>query len=152
MEIVLYEPEIPPNTGNIGRLCAATETRLHLIEPLGFSLEDRYLKRAGLDYWPYLQLSVWPDWLSFMHGLPANARLVASSARRGTAHPCLDFTPMDYLLLGPESRGLPQAILDQAHALVRIPIWGRVRSLNLANAAAVLLYEGLRQTKSLEGK
>ncbi|MGM0645795.1 MAG: tRNA (cytidine(34)-2'-O)-methyltransferase [Thermodesulfobacteriota bacterium] len=152
MHIVLYEPEIPPNTGNIGRLCAATETRLHLIEPLGFSLEDRYLKRAGLDYWPYLQLSIWPDWPSFLQGLPAEGRVVAASARQGRAHPCLAFTPEDYLLLGPESRGLPQAVLEQAHALVRIPIWGRVRSLNLANAAAVLLYEGLRQTGGLEGK
>ena len=152
MQIVLFEPEIPPNTGNIGRLCAATTTPLHLIEPLGFRLEDRYLKRAGLDYWPHLDLTVWPDWPSFCASLPQGARLVASSARQGAAYHTVAFRTEDYIVLGPESSGLPSAICEQAAELVRIPIWGQVRSLNLANATSVLLYEALRQTGGLEGR
>jgi len=152
MQIVLYQPEIPPNTGTIARLCAATETPLNLIKPLGFSLKDRYLKRAGLDYWPHVDVSVWEDWDSFTASLSRDARLVFSSARKGTAHHEFVFRPDDCIVLGPETRGLPDALTEHADHLVRIPIWGRVRSVNLANAASVLLYESFRQCGILDGK
>jgi tRNA (cytidine/uridine-2'-O-)-methyltransferase len=150
MQIVLYTPEIPPNTGSVARLCAATGTRLNLIEPLGFSLDDRYLRRAGLDYWPSVDLKVWPDWETFAAG--AGGRLVLSSARRGEPYHRFRFAPGDLLVLGPESTGLPPDILDRYPDHVRIPIWGAVRSLNLANAASILLYEAFRQTGELDGK
>ena len=107
MEVVLFEPEIPPNTGNIARLCAVTGTRLHLIEPLGFRLEDRYLKRAGLDYWPHVQLSVWPDMEAFCrdwHATRPNARLVITSSKKGgsPAHR-FAYRKDDILLFGKES-------------------------------------------------
>jgi len=146
MQIVLYQPEIPPNTGNVARLCAAMEVPLHLIEPLGFSLEDRYLKRAGLDYWPHVQLRVWKSWEAFVEQLDPASRLVCASSRRGAAHHRFAFAPLDHLVLGPETRGLPAELLDTAEHLVRIPIRGAVRSLNLATAAGVLLCEALRQT------
>jgi tRNA (cytidine/uridine-2'-O-)-methyltransferase len=155
IEIVLFEPEIPQNTGSIARLCAATRTPLNLIKPLGFSLEDRYLKRAGLDYWPHVILSVWDDFAAFRQTKPG-LRLVATTAgNRGhaaTAYHAFDYTPNDALLFGTESRGLPETLLDAASALVRIPIWGQVRSLNLANAASVVLYEALRAVGELDGK
>jgi len=149
MQITLYEPEIPPNTGTIARLCAATTTRLNLVEPLGFSLEDRYLKRAGLDYWPHVDKQVWPSWVAFLDGRDPG-RLVFTSARQGTAYHRFVFEPDDNLVLGPETRGLPPEILARAERIVRMPIWGRVRSVNLANAAAVLLYEAYRQTGELD--
>lgn len=155
IEIVLFEPEIPQNTGSIARLCAATETPLHLIKPLGFKLEDRYLKRAGLDYWPHVNLSVWENFDAYRQARP-NARIVATTAgNRGhaaTAYQHFAYTPTDALLLGTESRGLPEALLDAAPARLCIPIWGHVRSLNLANAASILLYEALRRTGVLDRK
>jgi tRNA (cytidine/uridine-2'-O-)-methyltransferase len=155
IEIVLFEPEIPQNTGSIARLCAATQTPLHLIKPLGFSLEDRYLKRAGLDYWPHVNLSVWDDFESYLQARP-DARIVPTTAgNRGhvaTAYHLFDYTPNDALLFGTESKGLPERLLDAAGPSLRIPIWGQVRSLNLANAASILLYEALRRTGELEGK
>lgn len=155
IEIVLYEPEIPQNTGSIARTCAATRTPLHLIKPLGFSLADRYLKRAGLDYWPEVDLTVWEDFPSFCQARP-QARLVATTAgNRGQdtrPYQCFDYTADDVLLFGTESRGLPEAVLDAARARLRIPIWGHVRSLNLANAATVILYEALRAVGELDGK
>jgi tRNA (cytidine/uridine-2'-O-)-methyltransferase len=151
MNLVLYQPQIPPNTGSIARLCAATATHLHLIEPLGFSIDDRHLKRAGLDYWEQVDLSVWPDWGTFLkEGSPS--RLVMSSARRGTAYQDFAFLAGDTIVLGPETQGLPARMLDGAPHLVRIPIWGRVRSLNLSNAASILLYEAYRQTGGLVGR
>ncbi|MFP4070434.1 MAG: tRNA (cytidine(34)-2'-O)-methyltransferase [Desulfovibrionales bacterium] len=152
MEIVLYQPQIPPNTGSIARLCAATATPLHLIYPLGFSLEDRYLKRAGLDYWPHVDLKVWPSWEDFLEKRTEKQRLVFSSARKGCGLHRFRFSLQDMIVLGPETMGLPQSILDRAEHLVRIPIWGEVRSLNLANAASILLYEGFRQTGVLDAK
>lgn len=149
MQIVLYEPEIPPNTGTIARLCAATTTRLNLIEPLGFSLEDRYLKRAGLDYWPHVDKKIWPSWTAFLDSRPTG-RLICTSARRGLSYHRFAFRPDDLIVLGPETRGLPAEVLDQAEHVARLPIWGRVRSVNLANAAAVLLYEAYRQTGELD--
>lgn len=153
MQLVLYEPEIPPNTGNIARLCAATRTPLHLVEPLGFSLDDKHLKRAGLDYWPEVSVSVWPDWASLLAKVRGNGtpgRLVCSSSRQGTAYHEFPFAPDDWLVLGPETRGLPEDILAQTPHLVRIPIWGAVRSLNLSTAAGILLYEALRRTEGLQ--
>lgn len=149
MQIVLYEPEIPPNTGTIARLCAATTTRLNLVEPLGFSLDDKYLKRAGLDYWPHVDKKIWPSWTDFLDGRDAG-RLVFTSARQGVAYHRFVFRPNDLIVLGPETRGLPAEVLEGAEHLVRMPIWGQVRSVNLANAAAVLLYEGYRQTGELD--
>jgi len=151
-QIVLYTPEIPQNTGSVARLCAATNTPLHLIQPLGFKLEDRYLKRAGLDYWPHVKLSVWPDWDGFLTGVAPGRLVFTSSGHRGiigTSYHEFAFAPDDAIVLGAESKGLPAEILDNQPHLVRIPIWGHVRSLNLANAASILLYEALRQTGAL---
>ena len=143
MQIVLFEPEIPPNTGNVARLCAATATPLHLIKPLGFSLADRYLKRAGLDYWEHVNLQVWENFSEFMSGPGAGKRLVASSARQGTAIHQFQFAADDVLLFGPETRGLPQVILNRTPHHVRIPILDNVRSLNLSTSTGVVLYQAL---------
>ena len=152
MQIALYQPEIPPNTGNIARLCAATATPLHLIEPLGFSLEDKYLRRAGLDYWPHVRLTVWPGWSEFASALSDGGRFVLAGSRQGEPHHLFPFAPDDILVLGPETRGLPPALFDAHPHAVRIPIWGRVRSLNLSTAAGILLYEALRRTGGLPAK
>jgi tRNA (cytidine/uridine-2'-O-)-methyltransferase len=151
MNLVLYQPQIPPNTGSIARLCAATQTPLHLIGPLGFSIDDKHLKRAGLDYWAHVDVSVWQDWETFIAGT-SPSRLVMSSARRGKAHHEFSFLPGDTIVLGPETMGLPARMLDQASHLVRIPIWGSVRSLNLSNAASIILFEAYRQTGGLAGR
>ena len=155
MQIVLFEPEIPPNTGNIARLCAATDTTLNLIEPLGFKLEDRYLKRAGLDYWPNVRLRVWPDWAAFAAQGQQGARLVLTSAKNGQvsapAHQ-FAFEPEDCLVFGPETRGLPQEILALSPHRIRIPMLeGRVRSLNLSTSAGIVLYMALARTGLMEG-
>ncbi len=149
LHLILFEPRIPPNTGTIGRLCVATTTPLNLIEPLGFSLDDKHLRRAGLDYWPQLEVSVWPDLEAYLAAEP-DRRVIAASARRGQAHVDFKFRPGDSLLLGPEDTGLPEAIWSCFKDRVRIPFWGQVRSLNLANAAAVLVYEFYRQTGRLD--
>jgi len=151
MQIVLYEPEIPPNTGSIARLCAATDTPLHLVGRLGFSLEDRYLKRAGLDYWPEVRLSVWETWESFEAGVRP-PRIVLSSARQGQAHHEFAFRPDDCIVLGCETDGLPAWFFTRYPDHVRIPIWGKVRSINIANAASILLYEAYRGTGGLAGR
>ena len=148
-QIVLFEPEIPPNTGTIARLCAATNTVLNLIEPLGFSLENKYLKRAGLDYWPHVRLKVWENWDAFKKQLQPGQRLIMSSARKGQLYSDFSYQEDDIIVLGPETRGLPAHILEDVSFLVRIPIWGKVRSLNLANAASILLYEAYRQLSFL---
>jgi tRNA (cytidine/uridine-2'-O-)-methyltransferase len=150
MRLVLFEPEIPPNTGNVARLCAATRTPLHLIEPLGFQIDDKHLKRAGLDYWPHVSVRVHRDWEAFL-AEAAPGRIVLTSARQGTPLHHFPFDPGDTLVLGPETRGLPEALWSRYEG-VRIPIWGEVRSLNLSTAAGVVLYEALRQTGALEGK
>jgi len=150
MEIILFEPEIPPNTGNVARLCAATRTRLHLIEPLGFSLDDRYLKRAGLDYWPAVDLHVWPTWEAFTEAY-SNIRLVFTSARRGHLYYQFTFKPGDGLVFGPETRGCPPELLDQyPDHIVTVPIWGPVRSLNLSTTVGIVFYEALRQSGDLD--
>lgn len=150
MQIVLYEPEIPPNTGNIARLCAATTTPLHLIEPLGFSLENKYLRRAGLDYWPYVDVTVWPGWGEFREAKQGQGRMVPTSGRQGTPHHEFIFEPNDFLVFGPETRGLPREIFDAHAHQVNVPVWGKVRSLNLSTCAGIVLYEALRQTGGLD--
>jgi tRNA (cytidine/uridine-2'-O-)-methyltransferase len=143
---VLVAPEIPPNTGSIARLCAATYTRLHLVHPLGFSLEDRYLKRAGLDYWPHVDLQVYEDWSHFRRRHPG-ARMHLFSARATRSYLTAAFQPRDFLVFGSETRGLPPALLaaHRSDTFV-IPIASpHVRSLNLSNAVSVVVYEALRQ-------
>lgn len=147
MQIVLFEPEIPPNTGNIARLCAGTKTPLHLIEPLGFQIDDKHLKRAGLDYWPSVNLSVHPNWQAFRNVQPG--RLLLTSARGGVNWCDFEYLPGDLLVLGPETRGLPPEILAQSPHHLRIPVYDTVRSLNMSTAAGILLMEGLRQTGQL---
>ena len=149
MQIVLFEPEIPPNTGNIARLCAATNTELHLIKPLGFSLEDRYLKRAGLDYWENVQLRVWNNFVEYLQNAGQDKRIVATSARQGVYLHDFEFTAQDALLFGPETRGLPLEIMNTLEHHVRIPVWGKVRSLNLSTAAGIVLYQALYSAKLL---
>ena len=147
MNVVLIEPEIPPNTGNIARLCAATSSTLHLIEPFGFTLDDKQLKRAGLDYWQHLNWHRWPDWPDFQRQLPSDARLwlVESHGERHYAE--VAYGPDDYLIFGRETAGLPRAILDQhQESWLRIPMFHTgVRSLNLSNCVALVVYEALRQ-------
>ncbi|GHV51171.1 tRNA (cytidine(34)-2'-O)-methyltransferase [Deltaproteobacteria bacterium] len=152
MQVVLFEPEIPPNTGNIARLCAAADIALHLIEPLGFSLEDRYLKRAGLDYWPHVRLNVWPSFAAYCAGQGALARLVATSSKGGEAVHHFPFTANDALLFGPETRGLPRRILLQAAYTVHIPLRKVVRSLNLSTAAGIVLYQALASSGLLDAE
>ena len=146
MHIVFVEPEIPPNTGTTARLCAATNTTFHLVGPLGFSLEDRYLKRAGLDYWPYVDVHYYPVWSDFLSRRPLG-RLVAFSARATTSYTKVQYTESDLLVFGSETRGLSDELRSMfADSLYTIPMSGaRVRSLNLSNAAAIVLYEALRQ-------
>jgi tRNA (cytidine/uridine-2'-O-)-methyltransferase len=146
VHVVLVAPEIPPNTGSIGRLCVATGTPLHLIEPLGFVIDDKHLRRAGLDYWPHLELHRWPSWGRFASSRPPG-RLLCFAARAPRSYTAVAYRPDDFLVFGGESRGLPRAIRDaHADALYGIPIRSpSVRSLNLATAVAIVLFEGLRQ-------
>lgn len=152
LHVVLVRPEIPPNTGTIARLCAATTTRLHLIRPLGFSLDDRYLKRAGLDYWPHVDVVVHDDWQQFMMAEQPDSMLLLS-ARGSRSYLDGPYTarPILHLVFGGETHGLPQELRAlHAGTLYRIPIFNSaVRSLNLANAVAIVLYEALRQRGKL---
>ncbi|OBQ51554.1 tRNA (cytidine(34)-2'-O)-methyltransferase [Halodesulfovibrio spirochaetisodalis] len=152
MHVVLFEPEIPPNTGNIARLCAATATDLHLIEPLGFSLDDKYLKRAGLDYWPHVSVSVWPDWDAYIEAAGHQHRHLMASAKRGIAVHEVEYDVNDALVFGPETRGLPDNLMDKYTNHVRIPMWGEVRSLNLSTAVGIVLYQAYAATGVLNGK
>ena len=145
MEIILFEPEIPPNTGNIARLCAGLGVGLNLIEPLGFKIDDRHLKRAGLDYWPYVNLKVWADWASFRENW-AGGRLLGTSARQGQLYTDATFLADDGLVFGPETRGLPSTIQSEMDELLRIPLHPQVRSLNLSTCVGMLTGEALRQT------
>ena len=146
LHVVLVQPEIPQNTGTTARLCAAAAARLHLVGPLGFSLEDRYLRRAGLDYWPSVDLEVHADWQSFRVKHP-RASLWLFSARAQRSYTDVRYRPADFLVFGGETRGLPAALLAEgSDRALRIPMRGTaVRSLNLANAAAIVAYEALRQ-------
>ncbi len=147
MHIVLVEPEIPPNTGNVARLCAATKTTLHLIEPFGFKLEDRQLKRAGMDYWQHVEWHRWPSWTVFEQNLPASARLWFIESGGPRLYTETVFASGDYLVFGRETAGLPKKLLDpNRDRWLRIPMFNeQSRSLNLSNCAAVVLFQALRQ-------
>ncbi len=133
------------NTGNIGRTCVATNTRLHLIEPLGFHLSDKAVKRAGLDYWDKLDVTVYYDYQDFLDRNPG-ARIYMATTKAQQSYTDVAYEPDCYLMFGSESRGIPEEILVQhKETCVRIPMWGDIRSLNLANSAAIVLYEALRQ-------
>lgn len=155
MNIVLYEPEMPANTGNIGRTCVATGTRLHLIEPLGFKLNEKQLKRAGLDYWDKLDVMVYSDFNEFLEKNPG-AKLYMATTKAPNVYTNISYEPDCYIMFGPESRGIPEEILvNYQETCVRIPMWGEIRSLNLSNSVAIILYEALRQNNfdkmTLEG-
>jgi tRNA (cytidine/uridine-2'-O-)-methyltransferase len=146
MHVVLYQPEIPPNTGSVARLCAATLTPLHLIEPLGFKIDDKHLKRAGLDYWEFVDLHVHKSWDEFL-GQHVGINLRYFSKRASKSYTATQYHGDDYLVFGPETRGLPPELLAANEEFCfRIPMLGSgVRSLNLSNAVSIVLYEGLRQ-------
>ena len=145
-EIVLYEPEIPPNTGNIMRLCANTGTRLHLIEPLGFRLEDRELRRAGLDYREWVDVKTHPDFEAFLEAVKP-PRVLAFSTHNERLYIAADYQRGDALIFGPETRGLPRTLLERlpAQHRLRLPLVPGNRSLNLSNTVAVVVYEAWRQ-------
>lgn len=145
--IVLYEPEIPANTGNIGRTCVATGTRLHLIEPLGFSIDEKAVRRAGMDYWKDVDVTTYVNWEDFLQRNPdAKLYFATTKARKVYSEP--HYEPGSYLVFGKESAGIPEEILkDHPEQCVRIPMMGETRSLNLSNSAAILLYEALRQNE-----
>ena len=147
MHIVLLEPEIPPNTGNVARLCAATNTRLHLIEPFGFKIDDAQLKRAGMDYWRHVQWQRWPNWTAFAHALTAQAALWFIESGGPHIYSEARFGPEDYLVFGRETAGLPRKLLEQnSERWLRIPMFNlNARSLNLSNCVALVLFEALRQ-------
>lgn len=145
MEIVLVEPEIPQNTGNIARTCALTNTRLHLVKPLGFSLADKYMKRAGLDYWDHVDLQLWENFAEFA-AAHAGRRLYLASTKASASYEQISYQNDDIFVFGCETRGLsPQIMSKYPQNLIRIPMIDIGRSLNLANAAAIVLYEALRQ-------
>lgn len=145
LNIVLYEPEIPQNTGNIGRTCVATGTRLHLIEPMGFVINDKNLKRAGMDYWKDLDVTIYDDWNDFMEKNP-DAKLYMATTKGKHVYSDAKFEPDSYIVFGKESAGIPEELLIQyPERCVRIPMMGETRSLNLANSVAIVLYEALRQ-------
>jgi len=146
LKIVLFEPEIPPNTGNIIRLCANTGCTLHLIEPLGFDLEEKKLRRAGLDYHEFADLKLYPDIDTFLRE-QGDRRTFAASTKGGTPYHRVSYQAGDAILLGPETRGLPQQLLERLGSAqtLRIPMKPHSRSLNLSNAAALVVYEALRQ-------
>ena len=146
VHVVLFQPEIPPNTGNVIRLCANTGARLHLVAPLGFSLDDARLRRAGLDYHEYASLQVHPDYPAFLATV-APARLFALSTRGGPRYDSVGWQDGDAVLFGSESRGLPQPLLESIapECRLRIPMRPDNRSLNLSNAVAVVVYEAWRQ-------
>lgn len=156
--LVLFQPEIPPNTGNVARTCAATRTELHLIEPLGFEISDRTLKRAGLDYWPWVDVHRHVDWKAFREQQQRRGgRLLALSRNGSQPYTQLRYQADDWLLFGRETSGLPAEVVAEADACLAIPMpgaiehGGGVRSLNLATAAGVVLFEALRQLELTSG-
>jgi len=144
--VVLVEPEIPPNTGTIARLCGATDTVLHLVKPLGFSTDDRHLKRAGLDYWEYVKIVYWENFYDFLNAQD-DKKLYFFTKKTGQPYTIAEFKPGDFLIFGRETKGLPEDIIklyiDRCYT---IPMSNpKIRSLNLANAVGIVLYEALRQ-------
>lgn len=147
LHIALIEPQIPPNTGNIARLCAATDSALHLVEPLGFSIDDAEVKRAGLDYWAQVDLWVHPDWRAFREAMDRE-RCLYFSANATRSFWEASFKPNSCLVFGNETLGMPERILEKhPERCFRIPMGGPVRSLNLATAVGIVLYEALRQVR-----
>ena len=145
MNIVLHEPEIPANTGNIGRTCVATGTALHLIKPLGFDISDKAVRRAGMDYWKDLELYVYENFDDFVSKNPG-ARIYMATTKAKKAYTQVEYSENDFIMFGKESAGIPEEILVKyEETAVRIPMIGGIRSLNLSNSAAIVLYEALRQ-------
>lgn len=145
LNIVLHEPEMPANTGNIGRTCVAAGARLHLIEPLGFSINDKMVKRAGLDYWDKLDVTVYDDFNDFCERNPG-AKIYMATTKAHKTYTKVSYEPDCYIMFGKESAGIPEEILvDHEDTCVRIPMIGDIRSLNLSNSVAIVLYEALRQ-------
>ena len=145
MHIVLHQPEIPANTGNIGRTCVATGTSLHLIEPLGFSLEEKQLKRAGMDYWRHLDVHRYMNYETFLEQNPG-AKVWMATTKAHKVYSEVEFGPNDYIMFGKESAGIPEEILvENEENCIRIPMLSEIRSLNLSNSVAIVLYEALRQ-------
>jgi tRNA (cytidine/uridine-2'-O-)-methyltransferase len=145
--VVLIEPEIPPNTGNIGRLCLATGSTLHLVKPLGFSIDDRELQRAGLDYWKEVDVQLWDSFEDLQRAQGPNTRLFFLTTKSNRAYHDVNFQPGDFLVFGRETKGLSEALLEKnATQLLTIPMRG-IRSLNLATAVAIVLFEAMRQQR-----
>ena len=147
LHVVLVTPEIPHNTGAAGRLCLATGARLHLIGPLGFSLDERQVKRAGLDYWKDVDLQLWENWDAFANSVASDANVYMLTTKTDRAYWDVTFKDGDYLVFGPETRGLPESLLSQYEAAcLTIPMRsGSTRSLNLATSVGIVLYEAVRQ-------
>ena len=147
LNIVLHEPEIPANTGNIGRTCCATGTRLHLIGPLGFSISEKALKRAGMDYWEHLDVTVYDDYDDFLKKNP-EAKIYYATTKAPNIYSEVSYEPDCYIMFGKESAGIPESILvGHQDTCVRIPMNPEIRSLNLSNSVAVVLYEALKQNE-----
>ena len=145
LNIVLYEPEIPYNTGNIGRTCVATGTRLHLIEPLGFHLTEKAIKRAGMDYWDQLDVTRYVNYEDFLEKNPG-AKIYMATTKGQNVYTEVSYEEDCYIMFGKESAGIPEEILrDNQETCVRIPMFGETRSLNLSNSVAIILYEAFRQ-------
>ena|ERR1035437_5390345 len=147
MHVVLLEPEIPPNTGNVARLCSATRSSLHLIEPFGFKLDDAQLKRAGMDYWQHVEWRRWPNWVAFRKAVPEGARVWLVESNGPRLYSGVNYAADDYLVFGREIAGLPKSLLQESRVRwLRIPIFNaQARSLNLSNCVALVLFEALRQ-------
>lgn len=145
MNVVLVEPEIPPNTGNIARTCVLTGTKLHLVKPLGFSIAEKEVRRSGLDYWPYLNLTVYEDFSS-LEAVRGQSRLICFSTTSLSRYDRIAYKQDDFLIFGSETKGLAPTILRKADYVLRIPMIAQIpRSLNLGNSVAIVLYEALRQ-------
>lgn len=145
MNIILHEPEIPANTGNIGRTCVATHTALHLIKPLGFDISDKAVRRAGMDYWKDLEIYVYEDFDDFVSKNP-DARIYMATTKAEKVYTEVEYNENDFIMFGKESAGIPEEILVKYEdTSVRIPMIGEIRSLNLSNSVAIMLYEALRQ-------
>lgn len=147
MNIILHQPEIPANTGNIGRTCVATGTALHLIEPLGFRLDEKSLKRAGMDYWDKLSVTRYMNYEEFLEKHP-EARIWMATTKARRSYTEVSYAPDDFLMFGRESGGIPEELLvENEERCIRIPMLPDIRSLNLSNSAAIVLYEALRQNE-----
>ena len=156
MNIILHQQEIPANTGNIGRTCVATGTSLHLIEPLGFKLDEKSIKRAGMDYWEHLDVTRYVNFQEFLEKHP-NAKIWMATTKAKHVYTDVEFSPDDFIMFGKESAGIPEEILvDYEETCIRIPMLEKIRSLNLSNSVAIVLYEALRQNNfasmQLEGE